>query len=114
MALSTSCKNCTSVQYSENDAWFCACMKPCIFAAHTPATFLKGKASGRDFRSCTSSLRIIPPTRESSNMPPLHHYITDGVSRLQTSKPNSTCWPYCHDHTLPPSWSKACHPTRSG
>src|SRR5215470_12499226 len=25
--------------------------------------------------SCTSSLRIIPPTRESSNMPPLHHYI---------------------------------------
>src|SRR5215470_2852176 len=25
-------------------------------------------------RSCPSSLRIIPPTRESSNMPPLHHH----------------------------------------
>jgi Reverse transcriptase (RNA-dependent DNA polymerase) len=41
-------------------------------------------------------------------------YITDGVSRLQTNVLNGTCWPYCHGHTFPPSWSKACHPTRSG
>src|SRR5215471_15034349 len=26
--------------------------------------------------------------------------ITNGVSRLQTNKPNSTCRPYCHGHTL--------------
>src|SRR5262249_35039551 len=29
---------------------------------------------GETIRSCPSSLRIIPPTRESSNMPPLHHH----------------------------------------
>ena len=41
-------------------------------------------------------------------------YITNGVSRLKTNEPNSTCRPYCHSHTLPPSWSKACNPARSG
>src|SRR4029434_1616969 len=41
-------------------------------------------------------------------------YITNGVSRLQTNEPDSTCRPSCHGHTLPPSWSKACHPARSG
>jgi hypothetical protein len=40
--------------------------------------------------------------------------VTDGVSRLQTNKYNSTCWPYCHGHTLPPSWLKACNPARNG
>src|SRR5438128_5654785 len=35
-------------------------------------------------------------------------YITDGASRLQTNQYNSTCWPYCHGHALPPSWWKAC------
>src|SRR5499427_3402078 len=39
---------------------------------------------------------------------------TDGVSRLQTNKYNSTCWPYCHGHALPPSWLKACNPARNG
>ena len=29
---------------------------------------------------------------------------TDGVSFLQTNKHNSTCWPYCHSHALPPRW----------
>src|SRR5712691_8189025 len=42
------------------------------------------------------------------------HLLTDGVSRLQTNEPNSTCRPYCHGHTLPPSWSTACNPARSG
>src|SRR5215831_20113006 len=40
--------------------------------------------------------------------------LTDGVSRLQTNKYNSTCWPYCHGHALPPSWLKACNPARNG
>jgi predicted ATPase len=40
--------------------------------------------------------------------------LTNGVSRLQTNEPNSTCRPSCHGHTLPPRWSKACHPARSG
>src|SRR4029450_13940364 len=40
--------------------------------------------------------------------------VTNGVSRLQTNEPNSTCRPSCHGHTLPPHWSKACHPARSG
>jgi hypothetical protein len=26
--------------------------------------------------------------------------LTNGVSRLQTNSPNSTCRPYCHGHTL--------------
>jgi hypothetical protein len=30
--------------------------------------------------------------------------LTDGVSRIQTNESHSTCWPYCHGHTLPPSW----------
>src|SRR5215813_5978662 len=42
------------------------------------------------------------------------HYITNGVSRLQTNKYNSTCWPSCHGHALPPSWWKACNPARNG
>src|SRR5262249_21108807 len=41
-------------------------------------------------------------------------YITDGVSRLQTNKYTSTCWPYCHGHAFPPSWLKACNPARTG
>src|SRR5713101_6555807 len=41
-------------------------------------------------------------------------YITNGVSRLQTNELNSTCRPSCHGHTLPPRWSKACHPARYG
>jgi hypothetical protein len=40
--------------------------------------------------------------------------LTNGVSRLQTNKYNSTCWPYCHGHALPPSWLKACNPARNG
>jgi transposase len=40
--------------------------------------------------------------------------LTNGVSCLQTNKPNSTCRPYCHGHALPPSWSKAYNPARSG
>jgi hypothetical protein len=40
--------------------------------------------------------------------------LTDGVSRLQTNKHPSTCWPYCHGHPLPPSWLKACNPARNG
>ncbi len=40
--------------------------------------------------------------------------VTDGVSRLQTNKYNSTCWPSCHGHALPPSWLKACNPARNG
>src|SRR5215831_1514541 len=40
--------------------------------------------------------------------------LTNGVSRLQTNESNSTCRPSCHGHTLPPSWSKVCNPTRSG
>jgi len=40
--------------------------------------------------------------------------LTNGASRLQTNEPNSTCRPSCHGHTLPPSWSKACNPARSG
>ncbi len=28
---------------------------------------------------------------------------TNGVSLLQTNKHNSTCWPYCNGHALPPS-----------
>src|SRR5215468_6447606 len=41
-------------------------------------------------------------------------YITNGVSRLQTNKYNSTCWPYCHGHALPPRWLKVCNPARNG
>src|SRR5882762_6816777 len=40
--------------------------------------------------------------------------ITNGVSLLQTNKYNSTCWPHCPGHTLPPSGSKTCHPARNG
>jgi DDE superfamily endonuclease len=40
--------------------------------------------------------------------------VTDGVSRLQTNKYNSPCWPCCHGHALPPSWLKACNPARNG
>src|SRR6266511_1412820 len=40
--------------------------------------------------------------------------VTNGVSLLQTNKYNSTCWPYCPGHTLPPSGSKTCHPARNG
>src|SRR6266540_577334 len=40
--------------------------------------------------------------------------LTNGVSLLQTNKYNSTCWPYCPGHTLPPSGSKTCHPARNG
>jgi hypothetical protein len=44
-----------------------------------------------------------------------HNFIeTNGVSRLQTNDSYSTCRSYCHGHTLPPSWAKACHPARSG
>src|SRR6516162_4912281 len=43
-----------------------------------------------------------------------HTIPTNGVSRLQTNKYNSTCWPSCHGHALPPSWLKACNPTRNG
>src|SRR6516165_5399947 len=43
-----------------------------------------------------------------------HTIPTNGVSRLQTNKYNSTCWPYCHGHALPPSWLKACNPARNG
>src|SRR4029450_6822268 len=43
-----------------------------------------------------------------------HAVITNGVSRLQTNEPDSTCRPSCHSHTPPPSWSKACPPARSG
>ncbi|HYT44728.1 MAG TPA: hypothetical protein VEP90_20540, partial [Methylomirabilota bacterium] len=49
---------------------------------------------------------------------PGHHdvapVVTNGVSRLQTNKYNSTCWPYCHGHALPPSWLKAYNPARNG
>src|SRR5262249_16297463 len=41
-------------------------------------------------------------------------YITNGVSRLQTNKYNSTCWPSCHGHAFPPSWLQACNPARNG
>src|SRR6266404_2764762 len=41
-------------------------------------------------------------------------YVTNGVSLLQTNKHNSTCWRYCHGHTLPPSGAKACNPARNG
>jgi len=41
-------------------------------------------------------------------------YITNGISISQTNKYNSTCWPYCHGHALPPSWLKACNPARNG
>jgi len=46
----------------------------------------------------------------------VHHalVLTDGVSRLQTNKSYSTCWPSYHGHTLPPSWEKACNPARNG
>jgi membrane-bound metal-dependent hydrolase YbcI (DUF457 family) len=44
----------------------------------------------------------------------LRSLITNGVSCLQTNKYNSTCWPYCHGHALPPSWLKACNPARNG
>ncbi len=30
--------------------------------------------------------------------------VTNGVSIFQT---NSTCWPYCNGHALPPRWSGA-------
>jgi hypothetical protein len=40
--------------------------------------------------------------------------VTNGVSRLQTNKYHSTCWPYCYGHALPPSWWKTCHPARNG
>jgi Novel STAND NTPase 1 len=40
--------------------------------------------------------------------------LTNGVSHLQTNELNSTCRPYYHSHTLPPIWSKACNPARSG
>src|SRR5262249_36807520 len=40
--------------------------------------------------------------------------VTNGVSCLQTNKYNSTCWPYCHGHALPPSWLQACNPARNG
>ena len=45
---------------------------------------------------------------------PIVLYVTNGVSLLQTNKHNSTCWPYCHGHALPPRWSKACNPARNG
>src|SRR5262249_24483825 len=41
-------------------------------------------------------------------------YKTNGVSRLQTNELNSTCRSSCHGNTLPPRWSKVCHPARSG
>src|SRR5215468_7109515 len=41
-------------------------------------------------------------------------YVTNGVSRLQTNKYNSPCWPSCHGHALPPRWLKACNPARNG
>src|SRR5437016_10991282 len=40
--------------------------------------------------------------------------VTNGVSLLQTNKYNSTCWPSCHGHALPPRWLKACNPARNG
>src|SRR5437016_394546 len=43
-----------------------------------------------------------------------HVLITNGVSLLQTNKYNSTCWPSCHGHALPPRWLKACNPARNG
>src|SRR5262249_18169125 len=46
--------------------------------------------------------------------PELSTLLTNGVSRLQTNQYNSTCWPSCHGHTLPPSWWKACNPARNG
>ena len=60
--------------------------------------------------------RIIEAIRyERWKWPPARRvYITDGVSRLQTNKFDSTCWPSCHGHALPPSWLKACNPVRNG
>src|SRR5262245_3600069 len=40
--------------------------------------------------------------------------LTNDISRLQTHESNSTCRPPWHGHTLPPRWSKACDPARSG
>jgi hypothetical protein len=45
---------------------------------------------------------------EQGRMHPDHEdllIVTNGVSRLQTNEPNSTCQPSCHGHTLPPHWS---------
>jgi putative ABC transport system substrate-binding protein len=41
-------------------------------------------------------------------------FITNGVSLLQTNESYSTFRSYCHGYTLPPRWSKACNPARSG
>src|SRR5262245_46800335 len=49
--------------------------------------------------------------RYASHLSPI---VTNGVSRLQTNKYNSPCWPSCHGHALPPSWLKACNPARNG
>src|SRR5262249_38556930 len=40
--------------------------------------------------------------------------INQWCCRLQTNNYNSTCWPYCHGHALPPRWLKACNPARNG
>src|SRR5215813_8085643 len=76
-----------------------------VVLPHDVALVMEGDhtANGRKGKLATKPLRALGL--------PLK---TNGVSRLQTNKHNSTYWLYCHDHVLPPRWSKACNPARDG
>src|SRR6266568_10781 len=101
---------------------------PCPTLAPRPNSRMRPRASARpgpgdwhQWRHASDTRRdsrLVPQTprdiRAFCRPPPTARTVTNGVSLLQTNELNSTCRPSCHGHTLPPRWSKACHPARYG
>ena len=66
--------------------------------------YQRDETSGRALSKRQIAPLIIDAVEKREDCPGI---VTNGVSLLHTNQHNSTCWPYCHGHTLPPSGSKA-------